>query len=309
MNDQSEAPAFQPSAHPLSWIRALAIEGGGIKGLAYPRVLERLAEYLPKHLSSLERLIGTSAGAITAMIIALGADTRYLARLLADTPWQEFFDGDFGVVRDLARLVEEHGYYRLDFARDWLADRAAELGWRPGVTFAELWENTGRQLEVVAINETRHVLEYFNYQSHPDVPIVDATLASMAIPFVFPPVEIDGEYYSDGGVAANLAMSRLDDCELHTVMGIRLAGAEESRRQWERPATVVHRAIALAGITMELANQAQIPHRYRSRVMTIETGTISALDFRLDPEQVEQLQNEADRAFDEFERSAQGIEV
>jgi len=297
-------------ANPFTDIHAVVFEGGGVWGLAYPRALERLAEHLGGSLRRLGTLVGTSAGAITAALVALGAECEALKRICASTPWSEFQDGDFGILRDGWRLIRSLGYYRLDYPRQWLCQRFAELDYMPATTFDELAARTGRSLQVVATNETTRSLTVFGPYSHPHVPVIDAVLASMAIPFFFPPVQIGGDLYSDGGLLANQAMSLLDDLPLEQVLGLRVDSDAELRTRWPRPRTVIGRAVGILDCLMRHSRAAHVPPRYASRIVRIRVGNLSAVRFQLDDEERLELERQADLAFDEFERrSAAGVEV
>ena len=61
-------------------------------------------------------------------------------------------------------------------------------------------------IEVVATSLTDGGERWFTYG-----PAVDAILASAAMPAIFPPVEIDGEQYIDGGVVDNVPIQRAID--------------------------------------------------------------------------------------------------
>jgi len=74
----------------LSEVRYLALEGGGGKGFAYLGALEILEKQ--GVLANLRGVAGTSAGAITAMMIALGMKPAMIADELANNDFNTFFD-------------------------------------------------------------------------------------------------------------------------------------------------------------------------------------------------------------------------
>ena len=61
-------------------------------------------------------------------------------------------------------------------------------------------------VEVVATSLTDGRERWFTYG-----PAADAVLASAAMPAIFPPVEIDGERFIDGGVVNNVPIRRAID--------------------------------------------------------------------------------------------------
>ena len=77
-------------------LETLVIKGGGPKGIAYVGV-QRGFEACPSEynvLKSLFRVAGTSAGAITSMMIALGYSADEMKIILGDTNLTEFLDHD-----------------------------------------------------------------------------------------------------------------------------------------------------------------------------------------------------------------------
>ena len=70
--------------------RNLIFEGGGIKGIAYIGALEILSQR--GHLKHLSRVGGSSAGAINALILALGYSIREQQHILESTNFRDFMD-------------------------------------------------------------------------------------------------------------------------------------------------------------------------------------------------------------------------
>ncbi len=77
------SPSFQPPKN-------LVFRGGGPKGLAFVGALTYLHEQ--GHLSSVKRVAGTSAGAITATLVAIGRPIDTLQKLLMTTDLMTFLD-------------------------------------------------------------------------------------------------------------------------------------------------------------------------------------------------------------------------
>ena len=75
--------------------RNLVFEGGGIKGLAYGGALQVLEEQ--RILPQIERVAGTSAGAITAMLVALRYPPSEIRKLLFDLDFKQLEDGKLAI--------------------------------------------------------------------------------------------------------------------------------------------------------------------------------------------------------------------
>ena len=72
-------------------IKNLVFQGGGVKGIAYVGALQVLqARDL---LRSVENVAGTSAGAITAALVAVGATAEEMQSILGSTDFASFMDG------------------------------------------------------------------------------------------------------------------------------------------------------------------------------------------------------------------------
>lgn len=68
----------------------LAFKGGGIKGIAYVGVIQYLAE--KGLLKEIKATAGTSAGAITATLLAVGCDYEYVKNKMMNTDFMDFLD-------------------------------------------------------------------------------------------------------------------------------------------------------------------------------------------------------------------------
>ncbi len=73
---------------------SLVLEGGGGKGMAYPAVLDALSERLANKdgpLVQIDEYVGTSAGAITAGLLAAGYSPKELGKLSKELRFTEFY--------------------------------------------------------------------------------------------------------------------------------------------------------------------------------------------------------------------------
>ena len=194
--------------------RNLVFEGGGVKGIAYVGALERLDDR--GILDNLERVGGTSAGAITAALLALGYSLEELRDILWDLDFEQFLDDSWGVVRDTERVFSDYGWYRGEAFREWIADRVEEKLGDPEATFQDLAEaDDTLPLYVCGTNLCTGFCDVFS-PDHPreagPVAIADAVRISMSIPLFFTAVErpANNEIYVDGGVVRNYPVKLFD---------------------------------------------------------------------------------------------------
>ena len=191
--------------------RNLVFEGGGIKGIAYIGALEILSQR--GHLDHITRVAGTSAGAINALVYALGYSIREQRDILASTDFRDFMDHSFGLIRDIRRLAYHFGWHTGDFFRDWLGGLIqARLG-RVEATFADLKALEGApDLYVIGTNLSTGYAEVFSAERHADMALIDAVRISMSIPLFFQAVRHGprDEVYVDGGVQLNYPVKIFD---------------------------------------------------------------------------------------------------
>jgi NTE family protein len=191
--------------------RNLVFEGGGIKGIATIGAMQILRHR--GYLDHIVRVGGTSAGAINALIFALGYSIEEQRQILKSTDFRQFMDSSFGFIRDVRRLAYKFGYHKGEFFRGWLGGLIeAKLG-SQDATFADLKaKKNAPELYVIGTNLSTGHSEVFSHERHPDMPLLDAIHISMAIPLFFQAVR-HGEREDvmvDGGVQMNYPVKLFD---------------------------------------------------------------------------------------------------
>lgn len=168
---------------------ALILAGGGSFGAIQVGMLRALIAYglVP------DLVIGSSVGAINGAYFACAPHVEGVARL--EAIWcglrrREVFPLAW---RGMLGLLGEH-----NFAVDPAGLRSVLEQCLPYPTF----EQTGIPLHVVATDLLQGVTVRLSTG-----PLVDAVLASCAIPAVFPPVRIGERYLIDGAIASNTPIS------------------------------------------------------------------------------------------------------
>jgi NTE family protein len=66
-------------------------------------------------------------------------------------------------------------------------------------------------LKIVSANLTTRRLHLFSADRTPETPVADAVAASICLPVVFQPIELDGEMHVDGGIVSNLPAWPFDE--------------------------------------------------------------------------------------------------
>lgn len=203
-------------------IRNLAFEGAGIRGIAYAGVIDELERQ--GRLTGIEKVGGTSAGAITAMMVSLGYSAEEIAAIISSTQFRKFNDGRFMFLGGFARMHKLYGWYRGDRFTDWTARLIEEKTGNPDITFRELSARGYKDLYITATSLNRQRLLVFSRETYPDMKVKDAVRISISIPLYFKAVFIDsdGRVYKkpdagqqldvvvDGGIIGNFPITMFD---------------------------------------------------------------------------------------------------
>ncbi len=89
---------------PSPTITNLVFQGGSVKGIAYVGALEVLEETLD--MKQIKRVAGTSAGSITAALLAVGCNTAQIRELLLEFDFKEILDDCAGGVSTQPKVLK-----------------------------------------------------------------------------------------------------------------------------------------------------------------------------------------------------------
>ena len=277
--------------------------GGGIKGLAFAGAIKAAEEAGYTEWVSLG---GTSAGAITAMALAVGYDADGLKDLFSfDFSKIDDRGGPFGL--GVVENYFDHGIVRGKALGEWidsvLAGAPEKNSGQPPRTFGELT----RTLKVVGtdiVHERMVVFpddagKYLDDHGDPytpgNFPIATAVRISAGYPGFFPPIALtDAATRSpgamvDGGVAASFPVFLFDDPKPQwPTWAFRLFGGAPPERPPNNPIKGLFWPIDMIKDVIDTAINALDDFELKTfpeRVIAIPTGSVSTLNFSLSEEE------------------------
>lgn len=193
----------------------LALQGGGSHGAFAWGVLDRLLE---DERIAIEGVVGTSAGAMNAAVLASGLARggNAEARIALRGFWKAVSNaGAFSAMRSSwmdwmvrpGSLDFSPGWNMMDaFSRMWSPYQWNPMNYHPlreilkqQIDFASLRQTDKVKLFICATNVKTNRLRVFERNEAS----ADVVLASACLPSVFQAVQIDGEHYWDGGYMGN----------------------------------------------------------------------------------------------------------
>jgi NTE family protein len=179
----------------------LVFEGGGIKGLAFCSAIRILEQ--KGIMANIKRLAGSSAGAITAGLLACNHSSDELLRILEKKNFNDFKDESFGAIRDIKRLKKKYGFYAGKEFHSWYGNLLQAKTDNRDITFAQIKSQYGKDLLVTGTCLNRRETHYYTETRNADMPIRDAVRISMSLPLFFAAVDWKGDILVDGGVLNN----------------------------------------------------------------------------------------------------------
>lgn len=189
----------------------LVLEGGGVKGIAYVGALEVLDEM--NKLEKIENVAGTSAGAITACLVALRYSAADIKKIVFDLDFNSFEDH-----KNPLRVATKYGLYAGDAFLKWITGLIERKGLPATATFSDLQKGGFRNLKVFATDLYTKSIQEFSAATTPDTILAEAVRASMSIPLFFKSWKFSNNkpndhIYVDGGVLLNFPINTFNDKE------------------------------------------------------------------------------------------------
>ena len=176
-------------AQPPPAIKNLVFEGAGVRGIAYCGAVQEMES--KRIMAGIERVGGTSSGAIVALTISLGYTGKEIENIISKTNFKKFNDGGFFFIGGINRLNKYFGWYKGKKFEKWLEKMIKEKTGNENITFEELHQKGFKDLYITGTSLNKQKAVIFSYESYPKMMIRDAVRISISIPLYFEPVFID----------------------------------------------------------------------------------------------------------------------
>ena len=187
--------------------------GGGISGLAHIGAIKALSEL---ELFDPQECVGTSVGAIIAMLICVGYSSTELIEI-----GKTLHFGQYRLIEPL-KLFSHFGFDSGKILVDKLKQLIKDKLGDSEITFEELYNRTDKCLTVTGscINTGQPI--YFNRIDTPQAMLYDAVRVSIGIPVYYTTVSYKDNLCVDGGIFDNYPIHRMIDKDTAHVLGIRI---------------------------------------------------------------------------------------
>ena len=256
--------------------RHLVLSGGGIKVISIVGALRILEEKgLLKHVKVVS---GVSAGAWLAFMIAAGLTMKFIEKLVVDL--------EFGIVRNLSpdAIVGFPETFGLDDGSNLkkFLESIMKIVMKidPHITFLGLSKKIKFKCWATDLN-TRSIRE-FSLDKTPNIRIIDALHASMAIPLYFTPV-LDpetGHMLSDGGIQGSLPIHHLTEEECEECLAIGFCRETPFPVEGEVPSDLMSFMGSIFSCLTHSRNESVI-NKWEHKIMRIPTDGVQSWNFEI----------------------------
>jgi predicted acylesterase/phospholipase RssA len=265
----------------------LCFSGGGIKTISYIGALEVLQE--AKLLISIREYLGVSAGAFVAFCLAIGYSLTEMLEIMNQT--------DFGEIRsiDPEKLFEYDEHFGIDDGEGlvlFVSGLLKRKGFSENMCFKDLDANISLRIFATDLNELAP--REFSRKLTPQVRIVDALRASMALPFYFTPVRdpITGNLLTDGGVLSNYPIVHLTSFEAQSTIGFVFDDHENHKANIESLLGYLHQVMSCFWINENISTYS----RYAKNTIIIPCASYNSWNFEVSDKDKEFLVASGKRA-------------
>jgi len=196
-------------------IENIVLSGGGIKGLAQLGALQALFSDSSINQKQIKRFVGSSVGGLICFFLSIGYNCEEIIEIYNSINWKKMQEFNWDDILDKWGICSFSPL--IQNVLIWLNKR----GIHSGITFLQHYKLFENMLVLTGTNLTMERLEYFNYESTPDMRIIDALRITMNYPLIYPPFKLNNCLYVDGAMMAPYPITFISDVNINeTTIGL-----------------------------------------------------------------------------------------
>jgi len=253
-------------------IKNIVFSGAGLRIYTFLGFIKALNEHdLLKNINS---IIGTSSGSLIAVLcildfsyneieeIILKINTTNLKNINSDNIINFFKDYGVDDCKNFERIINIILNIKVK---------------NENITFKELYDLTQKKLIITATCVNSMDIEYFDYETTPDIPIKKVLLMSISIPLIFKPVKLDNKYYVDGGLISHYPIDYFKENKDET-LGILVTSSLNKCMEINNIKDYIYNIMSCSFINL-IKN---CYNNYKEHTVLVENNTVNFLDFNIE---------------------------
>jgi len=177
-------------------------------------------------IENIEKIYGTSSGALLGAILCLKFDWDTLNDYFLNRPWHDVYNID---INTIFSIFSKKGFFNRNQVETSFKPLLHAKDLSLDITLKEFYEYCNIELHMYTFDVNHFKLEDISYKTNPDLSLITALYMSSALPIMFSPVCMDDKCYIDGYVVTNypLIFCIEQNNNLDEILGIKNVFDEE----------------------------------------------------------------------------------
>lgn len=225
----------------------LVLSGGGAKGFAHIGLLK----VLDKEKIPVDYIVGTSMGSIIGGLYSMGYTGEEIEKIILSRNWFDYFTDSISRENELMENKEDKDKYPLPLSlENWKMPipKGAVKGQKADKLLEELYMNAKDITDFLKLPIPFACVATDAETGSPVVftkgSLTDSIRASMSLPGLLDPVEIDGKMLLDGGLSNNFPVSVALDLGANYIIGQEVLGDLEKKEKLNNAIAIMNQVIA-----------------------------------------------------------------
>jgi NTE family protein len=164
-------------------------------------------------LKDIKNFVGTSGGSLVCLFYVIGYSPIEIYNfIVSECVGKDIVKYDLTSILSLTTTLGLCDHSKI---KDILEKALINKQYEKTATIIDVVKKTGKNIVFCTCNINKGIPEYLSVDSHPDIPIITATLMSCCIPILFQPIKYNDEYYLDGGIVDPFPYSICESVQLN----------------------------------------------------------------------------------------------
>jgi predicted acylesterase/phospholipase RssA len=185
-------------------IKHLVISGGGPILIQILGAIQHLEKNEIVHMSNIESIYGTSAGAIIGILICLKFDWDTINDYIIKRPWHDVFPIK---VQNIFDAYTKKGIFDVKTVEKCFKPLLDAKDIPMDINLEDFYKLSKIELHLFSFEINEYKIQDISYLTHPKLSLMTAVQMTCAIPILITPVCFDDKCYIDGGMACNYPLN------------------------------------------------------------------------------------------------------
>lgn len=178
-------------------IKCLVFSSGAYEVFLQISALKLFIDNKKINLEEIECYYGTSAGALTAVMCCLGIEYEVIYNYVIERPWHKLLNID---AEKIINSYQNCGVFDKNIFIEGFKPlfKLAEIS--IDINLNDFFLKTKKKINIFSSNTSDFSIKKFNYETDPELSLIDALYMSCSVPVIFKPMKYKGTVFNDGAL-------------------------------------------------------------------------------------------------------------